>query len=213
MHPFTHRTQSEGSPTWTQITARVLTFGIWLFADPAVCESRRRRRSWRGNRGRRSQAWPCPSSSWRSSSSSQPGRGTARRTTGQRRRHRFSSAWRGTGHGMTWFWSDVKTAQLLNDADTTAAYLIGPAKKIAVRHVNRPAETIPSWLSFPCCHAILVFSKALSGKSSSTFCHTDMAALMLLLGADSFLDWDFGGVTPPLNVCGPLGETGCSGKS
>lgn len=77
--------------------------------------------------------------------------------------------------------------QVLKDKDMIAAYLTGPAKKIAVRQVNRPAETTPSWLSLPCCHTILVFSTALSGKNSSRLCHTDIAAL-LLLEVDSFFN-------------------------
>lgn len=42
--------------------------------------------------------------------------------------------------------------------EVVTAYLTGPAKKIAVRQVNRPTETTASWLSLPNFHNSLAFS-------------------------------------------------------
>lgn len=86
------------------------------------------------------------------------------------------------------------------------AYLTGPAKKIAVRQVNRPAETTTSWLSLPCCHTSLAFSVTWSGSSSSRSCNPGMPPLLPLFVVDLLEGLGFGGMTPPLKVCGVPGE-------
>lgn len=192
------------------ITAQILTFDICLFVDPVVCELPQQQQSWLGNRERRYSSWLCPSNPRHQSNSSQPGRGTEWRTTGQRPQHQFSSAYKCR---YTWTCRVVFSQfKLAWNKEVVTAYLADPAKKIAVRQVNRPTETTASWLSLPCCHTSLAFSRALFGSSSNRPWYTGTSALLSFLGVDSMKGLG-GEVIPPLNVCGPLGERGWSGNS
>lgn len=85
------------------------------------------------------------------------------------------------------------------------AYLAGPARKMAVRHVMRPAEATAIWLSLPCCHTSLVFFKTMSGSSSTRLCSTGTASLLLLAALDSLAGLDF-------DVSAPLGEVASPGS-
>lgn len=92
------------------------------------------------------------------------------------------------------------------------AYLAGPARKMAVRHVRRPTEATASWLSLPCCHTSLVFSKTVCGSSSARLCSTETPSVLWLFGFDSLAGLDFEGTPVSLEVSAPLEEVASSGS-